>query len=165
MSQGAQKKNTTGHTCITTRSYWSCLNVCSPYYQQWLCRCTWSVLWPEAKLVSVGHIANGGHIDHIDGSGLSATWGHGDVQVYPATRNYVWVYAPIAAGFCVDILCSHRRPWRIIRSVLLPEVMLISVAYAACRVGVGEMRILICLYFCLKPSWCPLFWVPSAETI
>lgn len=72
----------------------------------------------------------------------STTWGHDDVQVCSATRNYASVCFPTAAEFCVDIrgLCSHRKPCIYLGSVLQPKAMLISVGYAISWGGVGWYR-------------------------
>ena len=52
---------------------------------------------------------------------------------HAATEGHVWVYSPAATGVCVAVHdpCYHRKPYECLRSVLKPEVMLMSVGCAA----------------------------------
>jgi hypothetical protein len=43
----------------------------------------------------------------------AATWVHGDIWLQVSTEGHVWLYSPIAAGACVDVLglSYYQRPW------------------------------------------------------
>lgn len=126
---------------------------CVSYHQR-LCGCLWSVLAPEAKLMSMDSVAAKGHDvvvvllgwKYIASVICAPAGGHDGVcDSCFHQRSYLcvwsvmlpvtmWMYVVSAlTGGHVDVcgLCHHQRPCRFPWSVLLPEVMLVFLTCVA----------------------------------